>query len=158
MFVTSRNLFVWCISAKTNNYNLTKNSRKFQASVTETCTFSVSAKSFKSTCEIVESATHDFQVTFKVSSRIFLHLFIHALTSCLCLIAHILCILFAFIFVKGITFRFYYSWDGKRKKNKSYILDYIYRFIWLIYLILWYSINLFNYFLYICYLLPLSFI
>ena len=52
-FVTSRNLFVWCISAKENNYNLTKNSRKFQASVTETCTFSVSAKSFEG--EKVES-------------------------------------------------------------------------------------------------------
>ena len=55
LFVTSRNLFVWCISAKENYYNLTKNSRKFQASVTKTCTFSVSAKSFKSTCEKVES-------------------------------------------------------------------------------------------------------
>ena len=54
-FVTSRNLFVWCISAKENYYNLTKNSRKFQTSATETCTFSVSAKSFKSTCEKVES-------------------------------------------------------------------------------------------------------
>ena len=29
---------VWCISAKENYYNLTKNSRKFQASVTERCT------------------------------------------------------------------------------------------------------------------------
>ena len=27
LFVTSRNLFVWCISAKENYYNLTKNSR-----------------------------------------------------------------------------------------------------------------------------------
>ena len=38
LFVTSRNLFVWCISAKENYYNITKNSRKFQASATETCT------------------------------------------------------------------------------------------------------------------------
>ena len=35
LFVTSRNLFVWGISAKKNYYSLTKNSRKFQAS---TCT------------------------------------------------------------------------------------------------------------------------
>ena len=38
LFVTSRNLFVWCISDKENYCNLTKNSRRFQASVTETCT------------------------------------------------------------------------------------------------------------------------
>ena len=31
-------LTVWCISAKENYYNLTKNSRKFQTSVTERCT------------------------------------------------------------------------------------------------------------------------
>ena len=31
-------LIVWCISAKENYYSLTKNSRKFQASVTERCT------------------------------------------------------------------------------------------------------------------------
>ena len=30
---------VWCISAEENYYNLTKNGRKFQASVTERCTF-----------------------------------------------------------------------------------------------------------------------
>ena len=54
-FVTSRNLFVCCISAKENYYNPTKNSRKFQASATETCTFPVSAKSIKSTCGKVKS-------------------------------------------------------------------------------------------------------
>ena len=54
LFVTSRNLFVWCISAKENYYNLTKNSRKFQASVTEMCTFPLSTKSFKRTCEKTE--------------------------------------------------------------------------------------------------------
>ena len=54
LFVTSRNLFAWCISVKDNYYNHTKNS-KFQASVTETCTFSVSAKSIKSTCGKVKS-------------------------------------------------------------------------------------------------------
>ena len=31
-------IIVSCISAKENYYNLTKNSRKFQASVTERCT------------------------------------------------------------------------------------------------------------------------
>ena len=55
LFVTSRNLFAWCISVKDNYYNHTKNSRKFQASVTETCTFSISAKSIKSTCGKVKS-------------------------------------------------------------------------------------------------------
>ena len=29
-----KKLIVWCISAKKNYYNITKNSRKFQASVT----------------------------------------------------------------------------------------------------------------------------
>ena len=85
LFVTSRNLFVWCISAKENYYNLTKNSRKFQASVTKTCTFSVSAKSFKSTCEKVESLKILYctwtssQVIFKFSSRIFFQLLTYAL-------------------------------------------------------------------------------
>ena len=94
LFVTSRNLFVWCISAKENYYNLTKNSRKFQASVTKTCTFSVSAKSFKSTCEKVESlkilyyTRTSSQVIFKVSSNFFfICLLIHLFTeACLCLI------------------------------------------------------------------------
>ena len=31
-------LIVWCISDKENYYNLTKNSLKFQTSVTERCT------------------------------------------------------------------------------------------------------------------------
>ena len=31
-------LIVWCIYVKKNYYNLTKNSRKFQASVAERCT------------------------------------------------------------------------------------------------------------------------
>ena len=31
-------LIFWCISAKRNYYNLTKNNYKFQASVTERCT------------------------------------------------------------------------------------------------------------------------
>ena len=30
-------LIVWCISAKKNYYNITKNNRTFQASVTERC-------------------------------------------------------------------------------------------------------------------------
>ena len=101
LFVTSRNLFVWCISAKENYYNLTKNSRKFQASVTKTCTFSVSAKSFKSTCEKVESLKIHYctwtssQVIFKVSSRTFLALFTYQLiyrSLLLSYIGHIMCI------------------------------------------------------------------
>ena len=85
-FVTSRNLFVWCISAKENYYSLTKNRRKFQVSVTETCIFSASAKSFKSTCEKVESfkiAAHDFQVISKVSAvgYFYTHLLRHLFTD-----------------------------------------------------------------------------
>ena len=37
-FVTSIKPLVWCISAKKNYYNLTKNNHEFQASVTGRCT------------------------------------------------------------------------------------------------------------------------
>ena len=33
-----KKLIAWCISAKKNNYNLTKNNHNFQASNTERCT------------------------------------------------------------------------------------------------------------------------
>ena len=39
LFVYSmEKLIIWCIYVKENYYNLTKNSRKFQARVTERCT------------------------------------------------------------------------------------------------------------------------
>ena len=95
---------------------------------------------------------------FKISSRIFFHLFTYPLiysSLFVSYIAHIWCIRIQTC--KGITFHFYYSWDGKHKKNnlKFWISCCL---IWSIYLILYYhSINLFNYFLYICHLLALSF-
>ena len=95
---------------------------------------------------------------FKISKRIFftylpIHLFTEALSY---LIQHTYCV-FVFIFVKGITPRFNYPWDEKRKKNKSQFLDYICRLISSIYLIsYYYSINHFDYFFkYICYLFAL---
>ena len=48
-----KKLIVWCISAKKNYYNITKNSRKFQASVTILECFS---KIFQN-CEKGESFT-----------------------------------------------------------------------------------------------------
>ena len=38
LFCNIEKLIVWRISAKKNYYNLTENSRKFQANVTERCT------------------------------------------------------------------------------------------------------------------------
>ena len=74
---------VWCISAKENYYNLTKNCRKFHTSITERCTSLskhycfVSAKSFQSTCERAEPLKNLYytwtpsQVIFKVSVNFF---------------------------------------------------------------------------------------
>ena len=53
------------------------------------------------------------QVIFKVSNRIFLtYLPLHLFTETFR-------VLFLFIFVKGITSLFYYSLDGKQKKDKK---------------------------------------
>ena len=38
LFLTSRNLFFWCVSAKKKYYSLVKNNHKFPASVMERCT------------------------------------------------------------------------------------------------------------------------
>ena len=52
---------VCCISAKKNYYNFTKNSHKFQTSVTERCTSTQSfVKSFKSTCKNFKSLKKNF--------------------------------------------------------------------------------------------------
>ena len=111
-------LIVRCIYAKIIYYNLTKNSRKFQASVTERCSsFSTHSGIFqqnllKNACEKVES----LKILY---CTCFFHLFTNALIYRSLLVSYITHI-FVFIFVKGITSRFYNSWDGKRKKNQSY--------------------------------------
>ena len=91
---------------------------------------------------------------FKISSRIFFHLFTYPLiysSLFVSYIAHISCI--GIHTCKSITFHLYYSWDGKRKKNNLRFWV-ILHLIWSICLILYYhSINLFNYFLYNCHLL-----
>ena len=96
---------------------------------------------------------------FKTSSRIFFHPFTYPLicrNMFVSHVAHILCI--RIHICKRYYYRFYYSWNGRQKNNKSYVLDYICRLILSMYLILYYySIDLFNYFLYICYLLVLFF-
>ena len=107
-------LIAWCIYAKENYYTLAKNSRNFQASVTERCPslstrsfWNVSAKSFKSTCEKVESLKILY-FTKNSNPVIYRSLFVSY-------IAHI----FVFIFVKGITSCFYNFRDGNQKIIKS---------------------------------------
>ena len=87
------------------------------------------------------------------------HLFIYPLICKSMFVSHIAHILSIRIHIcKRYYYRFYYSWYGTQKNNKSYVLDYICRLILSMYLILYYySIDLFNYFSYICYLLVLFF-
>ena len=71
-------------------------------------------------------------------------------------IAHIMCI--CIHMCKRYYFRLLLFWDGKRKRSKSEISDYVCSLIKSICLISqYYSINLFNYFLCIRFRLPPSF-
>ena len=76
-------LIVWCVSAKKNYYSLTKNPINFRQVSLKGVLLSkfrnIAAKSCKSTCEKVKSLkrlnyiwTFSSQVTFKISSKIFL--------------------------------------------------------------------------------------
>ena len=120
-------LIVWRISAKESCYNISKNRRKFQASVTEKCTsLSKCSGIFRqSTWEKVESLKNLYytwtssQVIFKICSRIFSTIYLSTYLHKHVCVLYCTCFILVFIFVKGITCRFYSSWDGKRKKNKS---------------------------------------
>ena len=110
-------LIVRCIYAKVIYYNLTKNSRKFQASVTERCSsFSTHSGIFQQNLLKVPVKKLDLRNPL-------LHMFFPPIyqstylqkPACVLYNTHIrihVCI--------GITSRFYNSWDGKRKKNQSY--------------------------------------
>ena len=129
LFVTSRILLFGVF--KENYCNLTKNSRKFPASVTERCTlfskrFGISAKCFESTWEKINlwkifttnELLHKWLLRFPVG--FFFHLFTFppiCRSLFLSYTAHIFCICI------HICKRYYIpvllSWDGKRKKSKS---------------------------------------
>ena len=125
LFVTSRILLFGVF--KENYCNLTKNSRKFPASVTERCTFfskrfGISAKCFESTWEKINlwkifttnELLHKWLLRFPVG--FFFHLFAEAF---FCLIQHTYFV-FVFTFVKGITSRFYYpEMESERKVSLS---------------------------------------
>ena len=111
------------ISSKKNYYNLAKNNHKFQASVTERCTslnkssgivrqnpLKVSVKKLDFSKNFTAREVLHMQVAFKVSSRIFLTYLqkpVYMIYG-----RHIL---HSYSFVKRISSRFYYSWDGKQK-------------------------------------------
>ena len=129
LFVTSRILLFGVF--KENYCNLTKNSRKFPASVTERCTFfskrfGISAKCFESTWEKINlwkifttnELLHKWLLRFPVG--FFFHLFTFppiCRSLFLSYTAHIFCICI------HICKRYYIpvllSWDGRRKKSKS---------------------------------------
>ena len=101
LFVTSRKVLFGCFFVKENYYCFTKNSRKFrQASLKGVLLvfWNASAKSFKCTCEKVESFKNLYytwtysQVIFKVSGWIiFTYLLIHLFyEACLSYVTHIL--------------------------------------------------------------------
>ena len=116
-------LIVWCISARKNYCNLTKNNHKFQANVTERCTsLSKSSGIFrqnllkapakrlflkKNYCTWTSSRLR-FPVKFFLP--IYRNLLVSFTANTFCIRIHI---------CKKYFFRLYYSWDGKRKKNKS---------------------------------------
>ena len=141
LFVTSRNLFFGVFLPRKSIIILRKINTNFWQVSLKGVLLSVRVleyfgKTFKRTCEKVESLKKLYyswassQVAYKVSSKTFFYLFTEA---CLC---HRWSTYFVivFIFEKSISSRFYSSWDGKRKKNKSQFLDYICRLIWSTYL------------------------
>ena len=101
-------LIVWCIPAKKNYYNLTKNNHEFQASVTERCTFlSKSSATFCQNPLKAHELLHKWLLRF--SGRFFLPFY-----RSLFVLLWQTYFVFVFVFVKSISSRFYYSWDGKR--------------------------------------------
>ena len=134
-----KKLIVLRVSAKENYNNLTKNSPEFQANVTERCTslskryrmfwenllkVPVKNRIFKKPLLHMNFFTRDFwgfqEDFFHLFSSppIYRSLFVPR-------IAHVFCICMHSC-KRYITSCFYYSRDGKQKKNKSYFLDYIY--------------------------------
>ena len=120
----SEKFIVWCISAKENYYNLTKNCHKFQTSVAEKCILSVSildisAKSFQSTCKRVESLKNLSQ--FLKFHQNFFHLFIHLFTeACLCNYSTHILYLYSFLNKVLLTAFTIPEIESKRKISLSF--------------------------------------
>ena len=103
-----------------------KNYPKFQEIVFERCTsLFVSAKSFKSTCEEVESLKIRYctwtssQVIFKVSGRTLLHLFTYQLiyrSLLVSYIAHIMCICIHICESYYFPLLLFLRWKSKEKQ------------------------------------------
>ena len=134
-----KKLIILCVSAKENYYDLTKNSPEFQANVTERCT------SLSKCYRMFRENLLKVPVKNRIFKKPLLHMnfftsgfwgfqedFFHLFSSppiyrslFVSRIAHVFCICIH-ICKRYITSCFYYSRDGKQKKNKSYFLDYIY--------------------------------
>ena len=105
-----------CISAKKNDYSLTNNGRRFQASVTERSTsLSKSCGIFRQISSKVPVKKLNLQKNFtrhELLHKWFLRFpvrFFHLFTEACLYLIQLTYFVFVFIFVKGISSHFYYS-------------------------------------------------